>query len=78
MKITRIVTVIKRYKFSMNGNDKCSVCYRYLRVAMVFVGFITRVTVVILYHVYYLDLDLCCTQQLCTGVNVINLPGHGQ
>ena len=31
-----------------------------------------------LYYVYYLDLDLCSTQQLCTGVNVINLPGHGQ
>ena len=31
-----------------------------------------------LYYVYYLDLDLCGTQQLCTGVNVINLPGHGQ
>ena len=31
----------------MNGNDKCLVCNTYLCVAMVFVGFITRVTVVI-------------------------------
>ena len=47
MKITWIVTTNRRYQFSMNGNDKCLVCNTYLCVAMVFAGFITRVTVVI-------------------------------
>ena len=81
MKITRIVTVNQRYKFSLNANDKCLVCNTYLRVIMVFwvflvVFFITRVAVVI--FMYYLGLDQCCIQQLCTGANFISLPGHGQ